>query len=58
MHSRFEGRDVWVIDIDDEVIEAQSRTPLAVPAAENMAYVIYTSGTTGVPKGVRSRIRT
>jgi glycopeptidolipid biosynthesis protein len=51
MHSRFEGRDVWVIDIDDEVIEAQSRTPLAVPAAENMAYVIYTSGTT-VPKGV------
>ena len=51
MHSRFEGRDVWVIDIDDEVIEAQSRTPLAVPAAENMAYVIYTSGTTGVPKG-------
>ena len=52
MHSRFEGRDVWVIDIDDEVIEAQSRTPLAVPAAENMAYVIYTSGTTGVPKGV------
>ena len=38
---------MWVIDIDDEVIEAQSRTPLAVPAAENMAYVIYTSGTTG-----------
>ena len=37
---------------DDEVIEAQSRTPLAVPAAENMAYVIYTSGSTGQPKGV------
>ena len=52
MHSRFEGRDVWVIDIDDEVIDAQSKTPLATPAPENMAYVIYTSGTTGVPKGV------
>ncbi|WP_120312443.1 amino acid adenylation domain-containing protein, partial [Mycobacterium mantenii] len=49
---RLDSWDVPVVDADDGALEAQPRTALAVPAAENIAYIIYTSGTTGVPKGV------
>ncbi|MGN6334847.1 AMP-binding protein, partial [Mycobacterium sp.] len=52
LRSRLDGHDLLVIDVNDPRIEAQPRTALPAPGAEDLAYLIYTSGTTGVPKGV------
>ncbi|WP_319448968.1 MULTISPECIES: non-ribosomal peptide synthetase [unclassified Mycobacterium] len=52
LRTRFDGSDVAVIDVDDQVPAVGSGTMLRGPAPDDVAYLIYTSGTTGVPKGV------
>ncbi|WP_374244187.1 amino acid adenylation domain-containing protein, partial [Mycobacterium sp. CnD-18-1] len=50
---RFGGRDLNVLDFDDEVRQHTAPAPdVPGPAADDVAYLIYTSGTTGRPKGV------
>ncbi|WP_420716179.1 amino acid adenylation domain-containing protein, partial [Mycobacterium sp. 94-17] len=50
--SRFAGRGVIVVDVDDPAIAAQSDAGLPCPSGDDVAHIVYTSGTTGVPKGV------
>src|SRR3954453_13110958 len=49
---RLDGFGLCVVEVSDSRIDSESRTALAVPAADDIAYIIYTSGTTGVPKAV------
>ena len=51
---RLQGRDLWIIDVGDSSVAAQSDSapPGPGPAPDDGAYLIYTSGTTGTPKGV------
>ncbi|MCV7082557.1 AMP-binding protein, partial [Mycolicibacterium insubricum] len=50
---RLAGRNVEIIDIDDQAVaQAPATPPKNGPAADDVAYLIYTSGTTGTPKGV------
>ena len=52
LRSRLDGRDLLVVEVDDEAASLYPSTALVAPAADDIAYLIYTSGTTGVPKGV------
>ncbi|ORA59898.1 non-ribosomal peptide synthetase, partial [Mycolicibacterium insubricum] len=49
---RLAGRNVEIIDIDDQAVAQAPATPLKNgPAQDDIAHIIYTSGTTGKPKG-------
>ena len=49
---RFDGCDLFVIDINDSRIDEQPSSALPFPSPDDLAHIIYTSGTTGVRKGV------
>jgi amino acid adenylation domain-containing protein len=56
MLNEFHGQ-VFVLDLQLDLLDSSSTEPLAKVSYEDLAYVIYTSGSTGKPKGVSIKHR-